>query len=200
MTGIAARPGRSSGSAVVMIVYTYVGGVRAVIWTEFAQFGIYIGGALLAFGLLLDRLPGGWSDLVAIGGAAGKLRVFDLSIDSSEPYALWAGLFGGIFVTFGSHGVDQTDGAALLLRQDVRRRAQAVVVGGFVVLVRSSPSSCSSASASGPSTRPILPAARVRSRTIGSSLASFSTSCPSASSACCSARSSPRRCRPCRAR
>ena len=46
---------------VATIVYTYLGGMRAVLWTDFLQFMVYMGGALLAFWLLLDHLPGGGS-------------------------------------------------------------------------------------------------------------------------------------------
>ena len=62
---------------VATIVYTYLGGMRAVLWTDFLQFMVYMGGALLAFWLLLDHLPGGWQQMMSMGEAAGKLRVFD---------------------------------------------------------------------------------------------------------------------------
>ena len=89
------------------IIYTFLGGMRAVLWTDLVQFFVYIGGALLALGLILHKLPGGWGELVAVGEAAGKWQIFDLRLDWAEPYGLWAGLIGGIFITLGSHGVDQ---------------------------------------------------------------------------------------------
>jgi SSS family solute:Na+ symporter len=135
MTGLPI-PWAVAGVGLVMIVYTCVGGVKAVVWTEFAQFGIYVGGALLAFGLLLDRLPGGLSGALADAGAAGKLRVFDLTFDPSEPYSLWAGLLGGIFVTFGSHGVDQLMVQRYFCARNLTDARKAVVVGGLVVLVQ----------------------------------------------------------------
>ena len=87
---------------VTTIVYTYFGGMRAVLWTDFLQFTVYMIGAIIAFSLLLNRLPGGWEQLVAMGEKAGKLRIFDLTWDWSEPYGLWAGLIGGLFITLGS--------------------------------------------------------------------------------------------------
>ena len=92
---------------VATIVYTYLGGMRAVLWTDFLQFMVYMGGALLAFWLLLDHLPGGWQQMMSMGEAAGKLRFLDFTLDWSEPYGFWAGLIGGMFITLGSHGVDQ---------------------------------------------------------------------------------------------
>jgi len=121
---------------VTTIVYTYFGGMRAVLWTDLVQFVIYIGGALIAFDLLLGRLPNGWSDLVALGGEAGKLRVFDFSLDWAEPYALWAGLFGGIFVTLSSHGVDQMMVQRYLCAKDLPDARRALTWGGFVVVAQ----------------------------------------------------------------
>ena len=61
MTGIA-LPWAVAAIGLATILYTYFGGMRAVLWTDFVQFAIYIGGALLAFWLLLDKLPGGMAD------------------------------------------------------------------------------------------------------------------------------------------
>jgi len=118
------------------IVYTYVGGMRAVLWTDFIQFAIYFGGALLALWLLLDRLPGGMSGLLAAGRAAGKLRVLDLTLDLKEPYALWAGLFGGVFITLASHGVDQMMVQRYLCARDLRDGRRALTWGGFVIVAQ----------------------------------------------------------------
>lgn len=118
------------------IFYTFLGGMRAVLWTDFVQFFVYIGGALLAFGLILHKLPGGWGELVAVGEAAGKWQVFDLKLDWSEPYGLWAGLIGGIFITLGSHGVDQMMVQRYLCARKLADARRAIWVGGFVVLAQ----------------------------------------------------------------
>lgn len=119
---------------VTTILYCTSGGMRAVLWTDLVQLVIYIGGALIAFWLLLDRLPGGWSQMVSLGEAAGKFRVFDLTLDWSEPYGLWAGLIGGLFITLGSHGVDQMMVQRYLCASDVRQARRALTVGGFVIV------------------------------------------------------------------
>jgi SSS family transporter len=135
MTGIA-LPWAVVAVGLTTVVYTYVGGMRAVLWTDFIQFVIYFGGALLAFWLLLDKLPGGFTELVASGSAAGKLRLFDLSFDWREPYALWAGLLGGIFITLGSHGVDQMMVQRYLCAHNLREGRRALTLGGFVVVAQ----------------------------------------------------------------
>ena len=118
------------------IVYTFFGGIRAVLWTDLVQFVIYVAGALVAFGLILDRLPGGWGQMLAMGEAAGKLRLFDLGLDWSEPYGLWAGLLGGAFITLGSHGVDQLMVQRYLSARRLREARRALTVSGFVVLAQ----------------------------------------------------------------
>lgn len=106
MTGIG-LPWAVAAIGVSTIVYTFAGGMRAVLWTDFVQLAVYLAGGAAAFAVILDRLPGGWGRLVEMGEAAGKLRVFDLGFDLAEPYALWAGVLGGAVLTIGSHGVDQ---------------------------------------------------------------------------------------------
>ncbi len=118
------------------IVYTFFGGIRAVLWTDLVQFVIYIAGAVVAFGLILGRLPGGWGQLIEMGGAAGKLRLFDLGLDWSEPYGLWAGLLGGVFITLGSHGVDQLMVQRYLSARGLREARRALWVSGFVVVAQ----------------------------------------------------------------
>lgn len=135
MTGLA-LPWSVAAIGLTTILYTWFGGIRAVLWTDFVQFAVYFGGALLAFGLLVDKLPGGLGELIAVGDAAGKLRVFDLGFDWKEPYALWAGLLGGVFITLGSHGVDQMMVQRYLCAGDLRQGRRALTWGGFVIVAQ----------------------------------------------------------------
>ena len=121
---------------IATIVYTYFGGMRAVLWTDFVQFTVYMGGALLALGLLLNKLPGGWNQLVTMGEAAGKFRVFDFALDWSEPYGFWAGLIGGMFITLGSHGVDQMMVQRYLSARNLSDARKALITSGFVVFAQ----------------------------------------------------------------
>jgi SSS family solute:Na+ symporter len=121
---------------IATIVYTYLGGMRAVLWTDFIQFMVYMAGAVLAFGLLLHRLPGGWGQMMTMGDAAGKLRVFDLSLDWSEPHALMAGLIGGLFITLGSHGVDQMMVQRYLSARHLSDARRALCTSGIVIVVQ----------------------------------------------------------------
>ena len=135
MTGIA-LPWAVVAIGLTTVLYTYFGGMRAVLWTDFVQFAVYIGGALIAFWLLVGALPGGLGGLLETAGEAGKLRVLDLSFDWREPYALWAGLLGGAFITLGSHGVDQMMVQRYLCARSLRDGRRALTWGGFVVVAQ----------------------------------------------------------------
>src|SRR5262245_48366582 len=88
----------------VTVVYTYLGGMQAVIWTDLIQFVIYILGAVVAGLFILDRLPGGFSEFLTIGARADKFALLDFSPDPTKAYTFWAGLIGGAFFTMASHG------------------------------------------------------------------------------------------------
>ena len=121
---------------VTTIVYTFAGGMKAVVWTDVAQFAIYNVGAVVAFVLLLGRLPGGWGQLVAEASAAGKLHWLDVSTALDNPYTLWAGLIGGMVLTIGSHGADQMMVQRYLCARSQREAGRAVWMSGVVVFVQ----------------------------------------------------------------
>src|SRR5215208_5126360 len=64
---------------IAMIIYTVRGGASAVIWTDVVQLFVYVAGATVVFISLLALIPGGWTEVVRAGSAAGKFRVFDFS-------------------------------------------------------------------------------------------------------------------------
>jgi SSS family transporter len=121
---------------VATILYTWSGGMRAVLWTDAVQLAVYVTGALAALGILLSRLPGGFAGLLERADAAGKLRVVDLSLAPSEPYALLAGIVGGVFITFGSHGVDQMMVQRYLSSRGLGDARKALVTSGFVIVAQ----------------------------------------------------------------
>ena len=83
--------GWSTGGAIVAVAaitvfYTFLGGMKAVIWTDVIQFSVYIVGALVALVILAGKLPGGWPELIQTAHAAGKFRLLDFSFDLTRPY------------------------------------------------------------------------------------------------------------------
>jgi solute:Na+ symporter, SSS family len=117
------------------IFYTFEGGMKAVIWTDVAQFLLYLIGSLVTLGLLLHRIPGGWSELTQVAAAHGnKLRVLDFSWNVTTKYTFWSGLIGGAFLTMASHGTDQTIVQRLLAARNLRDSRRALMASGFIVL------------------------------------------------------------------
>ena len=118
---------------VVTMIYTYVGGMSAVVWTDVAQFVIYLAGALTAAGLLLGGIPGGWSAVVDAGSAANKLQLFDFTTDLGRGYTLWSGIIGGAFLTTATHGTDQLMVQRYLCSRGPRQAAGALLASGAVI-------------------------------------------------------------------
>ncbi len=120
----------------VMIVFTYLGGITAVIWVEVIQLFIYVLGAVVAAVILLDRIQGGWGEVVALGEAAGKFQVFDFTWDLSRSYTFWAGVIGGAFLTTSTHGTDQYMVQRYLCSKGPRQAAAALLVSGAIVFAQ----------------------------------------------------------------
>src|SRR5215218_4718197 len=121
---------------VATIVYTYMGGMTAVIWTDVIQLGIYLLGAAVAVVVLLDRLPGGWSQVVDAARAANKFQLLDFTFDLSRGYTFWSGVIGGAFLTTATHGTDQMMVQRYLCSRNVRDARTALLTSGIVVLAQ----------------------------------------------------------------
>lgn len=121
---------------VVTIVYTYLGGMKAVIWTDLIQFVIKIAGAALAGVFVLKLLPGGFGQFLAEGEAAGKFKLIESAFDPAQPYNLWAGVIGGAVFSMASHGADQLMVQRYLCAKSLKQARLALVLSGFVVLAQ----------------------------------------------------------------
>ncbi len=134
--------GTSEHLAVVIVIaltvlYTFEGGMKAVIWTDVAQLLLYLTGSAVTFFVLLHRIPGGWSEVTQVAAVAGdKLRVFDFSFHLVTKYTFWSGLIGGAFLTMASHGTDQTIVQRLLAARNERDSRWALLASGVIVLVQ----------------------------------------------------------------
>ena len=118
------------------IAYTYLGGLKAVVWTDVLQFAIYLVGAAIALVILTEKVPGGWAAIVRRGAAAGKFRALDFAADLSRPYTFWAGVLGGLFVDTATHGADQMMVQRYLSARSQRQAGAALVASGFVILAQ----------------------------------------------------------------
>jgi solute:Na+ symporter, SSS family len=119
---------------ILTLIYTYEGGLAAVIWTDVVQTAIYIGGTLVGVATILHLVPGGWNTVHAAAASAGKLQVFDFSGNFWLPYTFWAGVIGGTFFITASHGTDQLIVQRLLAARSQKQSVTALLSSGVAIL------------------------------------------------------------------
>jgi len=120
---------------VLTILYTYKGGMRAVVWTELVQAAVYATGGISAAVLVGHAVTGGWPHILELANAQDKLRVFDFYPGLDRPHTVFAGVIGGAVLTMASHGADQTIVQRMLSARSLRDAQKAIIGSGIVVLV-----------------------------------------------------------------
>jgi SSS family solute:Na+ symporter len=121
---------------VAMIVFTYFGGMEAVIWVEVVQLGIYIAGAIAAAVILTSSIEGGLSTAMSVAFQYQKISVFDFSFDLTRTFTFWAGLIGGCFLTMSTHGTDQYLVQRYLCTDRPRKASTALLTSGAIVFAQ----------------------------------------------------------------
>jgi SSS family solute:Na+ symporter len=144
VVSIALGTGEITSIAIITLltlIYTFEGGLAAVIWTDVVQTFIYVGGTLVGLFTILHLVPGGWTSVHDIASSFHKFQVFDTALipsfpylDLSKPYTLWAGVIGGVFLTMATHGTDQLIVQRLLAARSQRQSALALVSSGLAIL------------------------------------------------------------------
>jgi solute:Na+ symporter, SSS family len=121
------------------IIYTLIGGIKAVIWIDVTQIFIYIFGAVLTIFVLKDILPNGLPAALNNLEALGKFKVINFGFEKSVAfffqtnYTFFAGLIGGAFLSMASHGTDQLIVQRLLCCNSLKDAKKALVASGFIV-------------------------------------------------------------------
>ncbi len=118
------------------LLYTFEGGMAAVIWTDVVQMAIYIGGTMVAIFTLGTHVPGGWSQIHEVAAAAGKFRLFNFAFNLTQSYTFWAGVLGGTFLTMASHGTDQLMVQRMLAARNLRESRLALLASGAVIFLQ----------------------------------------------------------------
>jgi SSS family transporter len=139
VVGIAIGTGDVLSIAIISaltLLYTFEGGMAAVIWTDVVQMAIYLGGTLVAIWSLGRHVPGGWTQIHAVGAAAGKFHLLNFAFNLTTAYTFWAGVFGGTFLTMASHGTDQLMVQRLLAAKDLGESRLALLSSGIVIFVQ----------------------------------------------------------------
>src|ERR1700745_3105314 len=135
--------GATIAIVILTAIYTTLGGIKAVIWTDLIQASIMIGSAVVALALLYSAIPGGWNEIVQ---RHGGFRLDDFITTGRDPakhgwqkivgmfgieYTIFAGLFGSTFITMGTHGTDQDFVQRMLTAPDVQRSRRSLILSGL---------------------------------------------------------------------
>jgi SSS family transporter len=137
VVSIALGTGEVSSIAIITaltLIYTFEGGLAAVIWTDVVQTVIYVGGTLIGLVTILHLVPGGWTAIHTAASAAGKFQALDFRMNFFVPYTFWAGVIGGTFFTTASHGTDQLIVQRLLAARGQKQSATALISSGVAIL------------------------------------------------------------------
>src|SRR5436305_10815537 len=128
---------------ILTAIYTTLGGIKAVIWTDLIQASIMIGSALVALALLYSAIPGGWTEIVQ---RHGSFHLDDFITTGLDPAThgwqklvgafaiddtILVGLIGSAFITMGTHGTDQDMVQRMLTARDIRRSRRSLICSGL---------------------------------------------------------------------
>jgi Na+/proline symporter len=115
------------------ILYTMIGGVQAVTWTDVKQMVVIVGGVLAAVVALIVGLPSEVSvgDALHAAGAAGRMRAVDFRFDINQTYTFWSGLLGGLFLMLSYFGCDQSQVQRYLTARSINEGRQSLLMSAF---------------------------------------------------------------------
>ncbi len=139
VVGIAIGTGDTVSIAIISaltLLYTFEGGMAAVIWTDVVQMGLYVCGTLVALWTLGAHVPGGWTHIHAVAAPLGKFHWLDFSFSLTKSYTFWAGVLGGTFLTMASHGTDQLMVQRMLAARNLRESRLALLSSGVVIFLQ----------------------------------------------------------------
>jgi solute:Na+ symporter, SSS family len=115
------------------MLYTYVGGVKAVIWTDAVQFGLFLIGGIFTICYIPTLMPGGWSGVLHEAAANGKLHWLNTGFSLSEPFNIWMGFLGGTVICLSSHGAEQLIVQRVLACKNVTDGRRALILSALAI-------------------------------------------------------------------
>ena len=128
--------------AVFALMYTYIGGVKGIIWVDVIQMFIYLGGAIIALVVIVSDLTGGLNSIISFGLNNNKFVFFNSGINFGfnefirQPYTIFGGLIGGAFLSMASHGTDQLVVQRLLTTRELKLAQKAIIGSGIIVILQ----------------------------------------------------------------
>ena len=121
------------GIGLPTVLYTMVGGVQAVTWTDVKQMAVILAGVGAAVVILLLQLPGHVSvgEALHVAGATGRTQALDFAWDPYKTYTFWSGLVGGLFLMLSYFGCDQSQVQRYLTAKSVGEGRQSLLMSAY---------------------------------------------------------------------
>lgn len=118
----------------ILLIYTYVGGAKAIAHTQKLQFLIILGTMAFAAYLLVQNMPNGigFKDALYLAGKSGKLNVITTEFDWKDKYNIWSGLIGGFFLALSYFGTDQSQVGRYITAKDNTNAKMGLLLNGLV--------------------------------------------------------------------
>jgi len=119
---------------VPMIIYTTIGGVQAVAWTDVKQMFIVVGGMTAAVSILIYGITRevSFSHALELAGATGRLKAIDFKFDVRETYTFWSGMLGGLFLMLSYFGCDQSQVQRYLTAKSIDEARHSLLMSAYV--------------------------------------------------------------------
>ncbi|HQW70026.1 MAG TPA: sodium:solute symporter [Flavobacterium sp.] len=119
---------------ILVIIYTFTGGTKAVNVTQKQQMFIIMSGMFITFFLILHYLPNDmtFSNAMHIAGANDKMNILDFSFDPENRYTFWSGITGGFFLMLSYFGTDQSQVGRYLSGKSDKESQMGLIMNGFL--------------------------------------------------------------------
>jgi len=115
------------------LLYTYFGGVKAVIWTDAVQFGLFLAGGLFTLLYIPQLFDGGFKEVFSVAARQGKLDWLNTHFSLAKPFNLWMGVIGGTVMVMSSHGAEQLIVQRVLVCRSVADGRKALVLSAVLI-------------------------------------------------------------------
>ena len=115
------------------LLYTYVGGVKAVIWTDAVQFGLFLAGGLFTLLYIPQLFDGGFKEVFSVAAREGKLDWLNTHFSLAKPFNIWMGVIGGTVMVMSSHGAEQLIVQRVLACRSVADGRKALVLSAVLI-------------------------------------------------------------------
>ena len=117
----------------ISLIYTLIGGIEAVVWTDVVQVIVLLGGIIISLFIIISKTYGGLESIYSIAYTENKFNIFDLTLSFKKP-TIWVMLIGGFFVNLTTYGTDHTTVQRYLITTSKEEAKKSVFIGGLLVI------------------------------------------------------------------